>query len=101
MEPCPDEQDMRADIGATHVQNGGDIAPCPDDEHHPMLVTTDEQLGEGQSESLFAISDLNDGGAMEPSYAAPINDTEFEGCDVTNGDGDLTEVPIPATVAEP
>ncbi|CAA2974492.1 Hypothetical predicted protein [Olea europaea subsp. europaea] len=66
--------------------NGGDIAPCLDDEHHPMPAATDEQL---------------DGGVMEPSHAAPINNAEFEGYNVTDGDGDLTEVPIPATVAEP
>ncbi|CAA3009251.1 Hypothetical predicted protein [Olea europaea subsp. europaea] len=64
---------------------GGDIAPCLDDEHHPMPAATDEELN----------------GVMKPSHSALINDAEFEGCDVTDGDGDLTEVPIPATVAEP
>ncbi|CAA3027082.1 Hypothetical predicted protein [Olea europaea subsp. europaea] len=97
MEPCLNEQDMRANTGTVHVQGTwviyehietyeGDIVPCLDDEHHPMPAATDKQL---------------DGGAMEPSHAAPINDAEFEGCDVTDGDGDLTEVPVPTTIAEP
>ncbi|CAA3000110.1 Hypothetical predicted protein [Olea europaea subsp. europaea] len=96
------------DTGTAHVQvfmlsstNGGDIAPCLDDKHHPMPAATDEQLGRGQIELLFVVPDLNDGGAIEPSHAVPINDAEFEGCNITDGDGDLTEVPVPATVVEP
>ncbi|CAA3031993.1 Hypothetical predicted protein [Olea europaea subsp. europaea] len=38
---------------------------------------------------------------MEPSHAAPINDAKFEGCDITDDDGNLTKVPVPATVVEP
>ncbi|CAA2981926.1 Hypothetical predicted protein [Olea europaea subsp. europaea] len=87
VEPFSDEQDIRADTGTAHVQaNGGDIVPCLDDEHHLMPAATDEQL---------------DGGVMECSHATPINDTEFEGYDVMDDDGDLTEIPVPATVAEP
>ncbi|CAA2960263.1 Hypothetical predicted protein [Olea europaea subsp. europaea] len=86
MEPSPDERDMRADTGIAHVQDGGDIAACPDNVHDPLPVATDEQI---------------DGGAMEPSHTALSNDADLQGCDVTDGDGDLAEVPVPASVAEP
>ncbi|CAA2955676.1 Hypothetical predicted protein [Olea europaea subsp. europaea] len=43
---------------------------------------------------------ISDGGAMEPSHAAPSNDADLQGCDVTDGDGDLSEIPVPASVAE-
>ncbi|CAA2959799.1 Hypothetical predicted protein [Olea europaea subsp. europaea] len=137
MEPSPDERDMRADTGTAHVQDGGDIAARPDNVHDPLPIATDEQIGGGQIEPIFAVPNLNgnmgiiflifflpvrfhylptvnvehicnyicivisDGGAMEPSHAAPSNDADLQGCDVTDGDGDLTEVPVPASVAEP
>ncbi|CAA2987147.1 Hypothetical predicted protein [Olea europaea subsp. europaea] len=78
--------DTEAGVSSSLPQDGEDIAPCLDDEHHPMPPTTDEQL---------------DGGVMEPSHTAPINDAEFEGCNVMDSDGDLIEAPVPATVAEP
>ncbi|XP_022866566.1 uncharacterized protein LOC111386336 [Olea europaea var. sylvestris] len=101
MEHSPDERDMRADTGTAHVQDGGDIAARPDNVHDPLPVATDEQIGGGQMEPIFAVPDLNDGGAMEPSHAGPSNDADLQGCDVTDGDGDLAEVPVPASVAEP
>ncbi|CAA2933634.1 Hypothetical predicted protein [Olea europaea subsp. europaea] len=105
MEHSPDERDMRADTGTAHVQDGGDIAARPDNVHDPLPVATDEQIGTlscgGQMEPIFAVPNLNDGGAMEPSHAAPSNDADLQGCDVTDGDGDLAEVPVPASVAEP
>ncbi|CAA2995578.1 Hypothetical predicted protein [Olea europaea subsp. europaea] len=47
------------------------------------------------------IAHVQDGGAMEPSHAAPSNDADLQGCDVTDGDGDLAEVPVPTSVAKP
>ncbi|CAA2981063.1 Hypothetical predicted protein [Olea europaea subsp. europaea] len=77
MEPSPDERDMRADTGTAHLQDGGDIAARPDNVHDPLPVATDEQIGGGQIESIFAVPELNDGGAMEPSHAAPSNDATY------------------------
>ncbi|CAA2967472.1 Hypothetical predicted protein [Olea europaea subsp. europaea] len=46
MEPCPNEQDIRVYTGTAYVQDGGYIALCLDDKHHPMPAATDEQLGD-------------------------------------------------------
>ncbi|CAA2961018.1 Hypothetical predicted protein [Olea europaea subsp. europaea] len=69
------------------------IAGCSDDDQDPMPAATDDLLVTYDSYS-------SDRGAMEPSYAVPINDAEFEGCTVTDGDSVVTEAPLPATVPE-
>ncbi|CAA2997841.1 Hypothetical predicted protein [Olea europaea subsp. europaea] len=91
MEPYPNEQDMRADTVTGHLQDGAHIARCPDDDQDPMPAATNNLLVLYDSYSL-------DRGAMEPSYAAAINDAEFKGCVVTDGDGVVTEAPLPAII---
>ncbi|CAA2993861.1 Hypothetical predicted protein [Olea europaea subsp. europaea] len=56
--------------------------------------------GRGLIEQQLDVPDLNDRGTIEPSHAAPINDAKFEGCAVMDGDGVVTEAPLPATVPE-
>ncbi|CAA2976498.1 Hypothetical predicted protein [Olea europaea subsp. europaea] len=84
------------------------IAGRSDNDQGPMPAATDDLLGRGPIEPQLGVPDLNvmydsyssDRGAMEPSYAVPINDAEFEGCTVTDGDCVVTEAPYPATVPE-
>ncbi|CAA2982451.1 Hypothetical predicted protein [Olea europaea subsp. europaea] len=93
MEPCLDEQDMRADIGIEHLQDGAHIARRSDDDQDPMPVATNNLLVTYDSYS-------SDRGAVKPSYVAPINDAEFKDCAVTDGDGVVTKAPLPTTVLE-
>ncbi|CAA3030200.1 Hypothetical predicted protein [Olea europaea subsp. europaea] len=100
IEPFLDKQDMRADTCTEHLQDGAHIAGRPDDDQDPMPAATDYLLDGGSNEAQLGMLDLNDRGAMEPSHAVPINDAEFEGCAITNGDGVVTKAPLPATVLE-
>ncbi|CAA2997843.1 Hypothetical predicted protein [Olea europaea subsp. europaea] len=97
MEPYPDEQDMRADTVTGHLQDGVYIAGYSDNDQDPMPAATDDLLDGGPIEPQLGVLDLNvmydsyssDRRAMQPSQVAPINDAEFKGCIVTDGDGKL------------
>ncbi|CAA2999853.1 Hypothetical predicted protein [Olea europaea subsp. europaea] len=100
MEPYLDEQDMRADTGIEHLQDGAHIAGRPDDDQDPMPAATNDLLCGGSIEPQLGVPDLNDRGAMEPSHATPINDADFEDCAVTDVDSIVTKASLPVTVPE-
>ncbi|CAA3024180.1 Hypothetical predicted protein [Olea europaea subsp. europaea] len=58
-----------------------DIAPCPDAEHEPLSTPIDDQ---------------EEGAATEPSDVAAVRDAEIDGCNVTDGEGIVATVPVPA-----
>ncbi|CAA3001141.1 Hypothetical predicted protein [Olea europaea subsp. europaea] len=63
------------------LPEGADIAPCPDAEHEPLPTP---------------MYDQEDGAATEPSDVAAVSDAEIDGCKVTDGEGVVATVPIPA-----
>ncbi|CAA2974785.1 Hypothetical predicted protein [Olea europaea subsp. europaea] len=68
--PCTDEEELL--VGTEDLPEGADIAPCLDTEHEPLPTPID---------------DSQDGAATEPSHAAGVSDVEFDGCNVTDGEG--------------
>ncbi|CAA3016226.1 Hypothetical predicted protein [Olea europaea subsp. europaea] len=58
-------------------------APCTDEE-----------------ELLVGAEHLPDGAATEPSHAVGVSDAEFDSCNVTDGEGVVADVPVPALVPE-
>ncbi|CAA2956947.1 Hypothetical predicted protein [Olea europaea subsp. europaea] len=83
IEPCPDEQDIA--IATRNTQDVACIVPCQDDVNLPVATLTEE---------------VQDVGAKEPSNATGDDDEEVDGCDATDGDGVITEVPAPRPVPE-
>ncbi|CAA2959075.1 Hypothetical predicted protein [Olea europaea subsp. europaea] len=70
---CPDEEELL--VGTEHLPDEVYIVPRPDDDHEPLPTPID---------------DPQDGAAMELSHAVEVNDAEFDGCNVTNGEGVLS-----------
>ncbi|CAA2934489.1 Hypothetical predicted protein [Olea europaea subsp. europaea] len=85
--------DNEAEVSVRLSQYGAHIAGRPDDDQDPMSVATNNLLVTYDSYS-------SNRGAMEPSHVALVNDAEFEDCVVTNGDGVVTKVSLPATIPE-
>ncbi|CAA2969204.1 Hypothetical predicted protein [Olea europaea subsp. europaea] len=76
----------------------GHVEPCSDEQDTPVDIRTPQ---DGRQIDLqFGILDVNDAGAMEPSNAAWDDDEEVKGCDATDGDGVVIEVPVPSTVPD-
>ncbi|CAA3005419.1 Hypothetical predicted protein [Olea europaea subsp. europaea] len=77
--PCTNKGKLL--VGTEGLPEGADIAPCPDAEHEPLPTRIDDQ---------------ENGVATEPSDAVVISDAEIDGCNVTDGEGIVTTVPVPA-----
>ncbi|CAA3005806.1 Hypothetical predicted protein [Olea europaea subsp. europaea] len=73
--------ELGVDTGRSQPPEGADILPCPDAEHEPLPTPIDDQ---------------EDGAAIEPSDVAAVSDAEIDGCNVTDGEGIVATVPVPA-----
>ncbi|CAA2986134.1 Hypothetical predicted protein [Olea europaea subsp. europaea] len=82
-EPCPYESDIAIDAG--NMQDAAHIAPSQDDLNLPVPAASEE---------------VQDTGATELSNDAGDDDEEADGCDATDDDGVVTEVPAPESVPE-
>ncbi|CAA2985645.1 Hypothetical predicted protein [Olea europaea subsp. europaea] len=76
--PCTDEELL---VGTENLS--ADIAPCSDDDHEPLPTPID---------------DPQDGATTDPSHAVGVSDTEFDGCNATDGEGVVDEVLVPGLV---
>ncbi|CAA3011564.1 Hypothetical predicted protein [Olea europaea subsp. europaea] len=77
--PCTDKGELL--VRTEDLPEGADIASCPDVEHEPLPTPIDDQ---------------EDGAATEPSDAAAVTDAEINGCNVTDGEGNVATVSVPA-----
>ncbi|CAA2981199.1 Hypothetical predicted protein [Olea europaea subsp. europaea] len=82
-EPCPYESDIAIDT--RNIQDAAHIAQSQDDLNLPVPAASEE---------------VQDAGATEPSNDVGDDDEEANGCDVTDGDGVVTEVPALRPVPE-
>ncbi|CAA3032537.1 Hypothetical predicted protein [Olea europaea subsp. europaea] len=82
-EPCPYESDIAIDTG--NMQDAAHIAPTQDDLNLPVPTVSEE---------------VQDAGATEPSNDVGDDDDEADGCDATDGDDVVTEVPALEPVLE-
>ncbi|CAA3016114.1 Hypothetical predicted protein [Olea europaea subsp. europaea] len=71
-EPLPTPIDIGVDTGRSQPLDGADIASCSDDDHEPLPTLIDHP---------------QDGGATEPSHATKVGEAEFDGCNMTDGEG--------------